>query len=548
MLSNIKLYGSLRNVSSDTTDEFGNVDWRTRNADGRAYIDSSYTEAEVLLRKISLLSSNLTEDSSNLQNITSAMTIQGNSAKANDRIVASMTVSSGDDFGYNQYNIKDGANVNVVLSVGEQVSANKTYVVLGDGANGANGAESGLTGANGGNGGKAGIVDSTGKDDKTNEENGATVFYGVDGLGGNGGNGADGKNASYYYVNIIIPRIDASTGGGGGGAYGLDGNVYRLKNADGTYTLTYNGTIETTVLSNRRQARDSKNIDGTQISAFAGNGGTGGLGLIYIGGVSDDNVYDAFHRDRGSLGPTYPNEYATSWYITAAGGGAAGRRDNYQDAGGRRHVGETGESGMAGYEIGTKGSSSFERGSFTHGEVNEYSYIYTSQAKSSYYFADHHGDYPNEFLFGNLQYIPAFSHWYITPASYGHDNVNIIVRPPDGYNDDRYGGVLLGRENSTYDDVSTLTGYFNYFLADKTSIWKDIYYGGAGGYFTISINPNGVYPEMYGGTPYTKEILGYVLFEDEIASYSGYGQYFFTRNDMVTSGGSFGMAQGVYIK
>ena len=547
-LINIKLFGSLRNVSSDTTDEFGNVDWRTRNADGRAYIDSSYTEAEVLLRKISLLSSNLTEDSSNLQNITSAMTIQGKSAKANDRIVASMTVSSGDDFGYNQYNIKDGANVNVVLSVGEQVSANKTYVVLGDGANGANGAESGLTGANGGNGGKAGIVDSTGKDDKTNEENGATVFYGIDGLGGNGGNGADGKNASYYYVNIIIPRIDASTGGGGGGAYGLDGNVYKLTNADGTYTLTYNGTIETTVLSNRRQARDSKNIDGTQISALAGNGGTGGLGLIYIGGVSDDNVYDAFHRDRGSLGPTYPNEYATSWYITAAGGGAAGRRDNYQDAGGRRHVGETGESGMAGYEIGTKGSSSFERGSFTHGEVNEYSYIYTSQAKSSYYFADHHGDYPNEFLFGNLQYIPAFSHWYITPASYGHDNVNIIVRPPDGYNDDRYGGVLLGRENSTYDDVSTLTGYFNYFLADKTSIWKDIYYGGAGGYFTTSINPNGVYPEMYGGTPYTKEILGYVLFEDEIASYSGYGQYFFTRNDMVTSGGSFGMAQGVYIK
>ena len=55
---------------------------------------------------------------------------------------------------------------------------------------------------------------------------------------------------------------------------------------------------------------------------------------------------------------------------------------------------------------------------------------------------------------------------------------------------------------------------------------------------------------MNGGTPYTSEIYGYYVRKYTVVglgAYSSYvyDKYYFTRNDMVTSGGSFGTAKGV---
>ena len=153
---------------------------------------------------------------SKVNSVTSYMTMQGNSAVANEHIAESSD------------SLVNGTSVSVVLDISTSVDASKSFVVLGDGANGSNGTDgtsSSKTGYNGGNGGKAGVIQNAGmKKTATNEDVAkATVFNGIDGVGGNGGNGADGNNATLNYSAWTISR---AKGGGGGGAYGLDAYLY----------------------------------------------------------------------------------------------------------------------------------------------------------------------------------------------------------------------------------------------------------------------------------------------------------------------------------
>ena len=95
-------------------------------------------------------------------------------------------------------------------------------------------------------------------------------------------------------------------------------------------------------------------------------------------------------------------------------------------------------------------------------------------------------------------------------------------------------------------------------LSDGNS-WKEIFYGGNGGVYSNDeimnildkTDADGNLINMYlaGGTPYTTEIYGCVKLK---STYVGalfgadvYDKYFFSRNDMVTSGGYYGTAQGL---
>ena len=488
MLTNISLFGSIRNINSNTI---------TTTADGEIHINDDARNKDTgssLDRRYVYLVFPMGDISAYVSDITSYMTMQGNSAKENTDIV----VRNEDD--------ADGTTVSVELNTISSLATNldldSSYIVLGDGANGSNGVDGSTTGtrsgSNGGNGGNAGTTSTlAGK-----------IFHGANGVGGNGGNGADGRNAQagagfskgHFFGSV-------STGGGGGGAYG--------------------STKAPSITSNRRS-----------INAFGGSGGTGGLGVIVYNNVTYDQINGAF-SDNGNFGNDeyiyYYNSgsfkaYST-FYVTAAGGGAAGKRSSDGDS---KYKGGSGSCGILYYPEGD--ANGIFRGVkdnyFASDDNNTLAY-------HGYYWADHHKMFGNEFLFGNLQFIPVFSHWYI---SSDRENSPEGYDIPDGDPDnDIVGGAEFYPISSedTYRIVLERYIKLSERLPDGNS-WKAIFYGGAGGSVT------GGDTNTNGGTPYTSEIYGYYVESFNIAVIdSMYDQYYFTRNDMVTSGGSFGTAQDV---
>ena len=573
-VTNLRLYGALRNISSDTTltsnsgeVENANIIESARNADG---------VGSIRIRDVYLINSEqgaTQTETGETENalIISKMTLQGASAQANESAVGGADL--------------DGANVRTRINVGDNVDASKTYVVLGDGANGANGndgSSTGSSGYNGGNGGKAGQVGSIGYEDGETNSKTAQVFYGFDGVGGNGGNGADGKNASGRDVGEL------SQGGGGGGAYGLDGAYYTLNTTNDPGAISYDeNAYSTRLLSNRRQAsetEENKMLDGTYRSALGGSGGSGGLGYIYYNEVAED-ISDAYNRNNigsngGRKGPTYyygNGEDINTYYVTAGGGGSAGIRRLNDD---EINVGQTGNYGDFGRLFAA--NTPTDANGIGRGE-RKLRHIYTfpaivvitdykdsmyilfvkykkdenTKAYYSYYWSDHHIQYANEFLFGNLQYIPAFSHWYTGVSNEEYQTVYTDAYEGEG------GKGTLGRmtESPNYTAMEKyLTNYINYNSIDGNT-WRNLFVGGLGGHFeddTIIKDSEGklTYLFLVGGTPYTKEIYGYTISTSTIIGrndYLGgipisedvYDQYFFSRNDMVTSGGYYGTAQGL---
>ena len=538
-LNKVKLFGALRNITSNTT-----------NADGDV-INRNSGSGTLSTRDVFMLSA---LSGSEVNFVTSYMTMQGNSAVANSAIVPEY------------YNEVDGTSVSVVLDISTSVDASKSFVVLGDGANGANGLDgsNGLdggtgstkTGFNGGNGGKAGVIQNAGmKKTATNKEVAeATVFNGIDGVGGNGGNGADGINAQ--------GEFSWSTGGGGGGAYGLDAYLFDNK-------LTYKGEpADSKILSNRRQAKqgeDYENIDETQQSALGGSGGAGGLGLIYYD-ESRTDIENAFNRTgwmAGRNGPTYyygnGDSTLTTWYVTAAGGGSAGMR-YLEDSKNIAQQGLPGSNGVSYSPTSSLRANGINRGKyepwFLSTDYVEKGKDENTRAYYGYYWSDHHGAYANEFFFGNLQYIPAFAHWWIKNIDdfEGAD----IISPSEDYeaewdyegDETTWGGELW--HSITYEgDKASLLYYINnsHNLSDGNN-WKNIFYGGKGGTYAsqyISILSDDDFANLHlaGGTPYTSEIYGYENNVDLFLANPVYDKYFFSRNDMVTSGGYYGTAQGL---
>ena len=493
---------------------------------------------------------------SEVNSVTSYMTMQGNSAKANSAVVSSATEWYDD--GLNDK--VNGASVSVILNVNALIDNTKSFVVLGDGANGANGADGQINlggnrvnGDNGGNGGKAGYIATY-----DIEDDGLlpTIYKGADGVGGNGGNGADGTNAKG--LNNL------STGGGGGGAYGLDAYLYSRNDS---YNLAYTDTpISTTaeILSNRRETRDGTNLDTTKLSALAGSGGTGGLGLIYYN-ESRSDIENAFNRTgwmAGRNGPTYyygNGENVVTYYITSAGGGSAGLR--YLNGTTNTAIkGSYGDDGKYFSPTSSLRANGINRGKYKPWLLSddniEKGQDENTRAYYGYYWSDHHGAYANEFFFGNLQYIPAFAHWWIKNIDdfEGAD----IISPSEDYEAEwdyegtasTWGGELW--HNTTYEgDRYPLLYYINnsHNLSDGNN-WKEIFYGGKGGTYVsqyISILSDDDFANLHlaGGTPYTSEIYGYENKVGLFLSNPSYDKYFFSRNDMVTSAGHYGTAQGL---
>lgn len=574
-VTNLRLYGALRNISSDTTltsnsgeVENANIIESARNADG---------VGSIRIRDVYLINSEqgaTQTETGETENalIISKMTLQGASAQANESAVGGADL--------------DGANVRTRINVGKNVDASKTYVVLGDGANGANGHDGYFSsnngsntrsGGNGGNGGKAGQVGSIGYEDGETNSKTAQVFYGFDGVGGNGGNGADGKNASGRDVGEL------SQGGGGGGAYGLDGAYYTFNND--TSTISYDDdAYSDRFLSNRRQANaETEMLDGTYRSALGGSGGSGGLGFIYYN-TSADEMQKMFNNGEGGGGagstdkPEFaPYDRVKSYYVTAAGGGAASVR--YAD-----HVfeGTSGEEGKLCPSSDLDYSNGIIRGSQRSNMYGEIPILgvqwgdidISSRAYHSYFWSTKNGSFSDEFLFGNLQYIPAFSHWYVEtnyhreekydPEEYDDiykiQTITVIIDGNAVEFEIDFGGATAMKENAGHDvdiDVYEKFLYSYIYMSQNlekydtrasahyaSNSWKKIFYGGIGGNYEGIELGGRLY--LCGGTPYTKEIYGYITSSPswDLANMTK-DQFFFSRNDMVTSGGYYGTAQGI---
>ena len=326
-------------------------------------------------------------------------------------------------------------------------------------------------------------------------------------------------------------------------------------------------------------------LDDTYRSALGGSGGSGGLGYIYYEDVAADEIADAFNRGIGGHDSFiyYPGA-VSSYYVTAAGGGAAGVRVEIEDGASEAIAGGMGTQGIR-FGSGTGNSISVERKSIFWGYGSDIGI----NAEISYFWADHHGYYSNEFLFGNLQFIPALSHWNIDTATIDDGNYtklnnfenadyhyycdrtdaegNLVIEYDKGTVTVDFGGVLVERDNFT------LAEWDQYALFIKTYIdkspeynssndWKVLFRGGSGGtynseafvneFLTPSPNENGeieipIYIYLAGGTPYTSEIYGYITRKSTGGAVNGLSndQFFFSRNDMVTSGGYYGTAQGL---
>ena len=538
-LNKVKLFGALRNITSNTT-----------NADGDV-INRNSGSGTLSTRNVYMLSA---LSGSEVNSVTSYMTMQGNSAVANEHIAESSD------------SLVNGTSVSVVLDISTSVDAPKSFVVLGDGANGSNGTDGtsiDKMGYNGGNGGKAGVIQNAGmKKTATNKDVAtATVFNGIDGVGGNGGNGADGDNAT--------GRSEISKGGGSGGAYGLDGAYYTWNVNNEESTINYDGTAYSTrLLSNRRQAdANTKMLDDTYRSALGGSGGAGGLGLIYYDETLSD-IQGALNRtghNGGRKGPIYyygnGDPSLTTWYVTAAGGGSAGMR-YLEDSKNIALQGSPGSNGVSYSPTSSTGANGIRRGERKFivywnigGEGGLPFYVdwflgykkdENTLAYSSYYWSDHHKRYADEFLFGNLQYIPAFSHWYTGVAN---DEYQTVYN--DAYDGEDGKGVLgtMSEAPNTTTIKTYLENYIRYYSSDGNN-WNSLFKGGKGNY-----NEHLEEAYLVGGTPYTKEIYGYTITKSTEIGFNVaamlpiledvYDQYFFSRNDMVTSGGYYGTAQGL---
>ena len=583
-VTNLRLYGALRNISSDTTltsnsGEVENADIieSARNADG---------VGSIRIRDVYLINSEqgatqTVTDEAESTLIISKVTLQGASAQANESAVG------GAD--------SDGANVRTRINVGENVDASKTYVVLGDGSNGANGYD-GYPGYNGGNGGKAGQVGSTGYVDGETNSKTAQVFYGIDGVGGNGGNGTDGINAKASYAGGGNFYYTASGGGGGGGAYGLDGAYYTLNTTNDPGAISYDeNAYSTRLLSNRRQAsetEENKMLDGTYRSALGGSGGSGGLGFIYYSAKPEEIASALGERNRVREDEDYvyydndskpsvflPTNGGLSFYCTAGAGGTAGIRLNEgsEDTEGSVSIKCQGTSGGKGewYKDGQIGYGFADNIETNRGSATDRTYPTAPKedpdipARYSYYWADNHGvDFGDEFLFGNLQFIPAFSHWNIKSEFHSDEWIALsqdtLVYDGYNWNGDKksdFGGCLstgLYTTSAGY-SIEYITNQVaiylcNYIRATSAETWKDLnkwnelFKGGlASANFDINDfkDAEGIKPYyLVGGTPYTKEIYGYYILSDGL-DIAKYNQYYFSRNDMVTSGGYYGTAQGL---
>ena len=119
----------------------------------------------------------------------------------------------------------------------------------------------------------------------------------------------------------------------------------------------------------------------------------------------------------------------------------------------------------------------------------------------------------DKFLFGGTQSISSsFWHGEATSGPYKESLEKLF----DSYNG-QYSKSQLGYE-------------------DGMTVWKFAFYGGEGAGNGAGLNGNG-------GTPFTKEIYGYYVNDSSGALWwysENYSKVFFTRNDMVTSAGSYG--------
>lgn len=302
----------------------------------------------------------------------------------------------------------DGKSVKTLLILGGK--NNYGVVVSGNGANGANGSDgrestsslrNGATGGDGGDGGKIDVSEVSGKSN-------VLTIQGYNGVGGNGGNGHNGKNAT--------SSSSVSRGGGGGGAFGTE-----IKSEQSNLRTGYNISY----------IDEGGNLvyTGRSCSALAGSGGTGGLGLVsyqrYINDEIDDSdvggddryqvenairqsltdinfkngyrYYQGFEfpttNDIGNGAAGLKDYHEQHFYITAAGGGAAGGiLENQIRAGGNGGDGAL-----------FRGYDAIYRGPESDTTYGAYGYLWID---------NHEGFFglDNEVLWGGLQLIPAFSY------------------------------------------------------------------------------------------------------------------------------------------
>ena len=523
---NLSVYGSIRNINPNN---------------------------DLIVTGLSLKYDSSTATSSSEKNFQSHLSLIGSNIEDSPIISSSKT---------------DGENVKVKIgevyidkntTLEELTLSINTILISGNGGNASNGMDgtgydyygNGYSGTDGGKGGNAGEIGITYKLEEKDGKDETTItkptdltkaISGVVGASGNGGNGHDGKNASAHnengwrngYTQYDSSRGDdafkfnysteVNNGLAGGGGHG--------------------GTADTSNKSASSQKTNRK------YQTISGNGGSGGLGLMYYSRdikLGDRFEYTDFEYpdyDYKSLyKATKYNEYS-SWYKTAGGGGTSG---DYENA-----------------ASGDKGRFFGAGDGFFRGDSYDASTI-------GYYW------YDGARLFGNLQLISTFSNYGYYDAESANGWYNFWGRPrsaqfiADGgldmysgasveeiktaFNYFLYGGrvhwkawtgdgyiekpsyieslnrLFQENDNGTYSYKVPSTYSVNYH---GECVWKYAFYGGSGG-------GEGTGESGNGGTPYTKIIYGFC---GPIENYDNYSyanrKVFFTRDDMVTSAGSYG--------
>ena len=548
---NVSLYGSVRKIDS--------------------YDDEKLVTKEIEGNKIEIIPTlNVASLTGAVDDKTPASTLKSNislvGSDAQNRAISSTTQDDGYNVQIKLQGYADSSNQSKLLE------DNNSIIISGNGGNGSNGADGngftlsnkGENGANGGNGGNAGAI-------QNNEGRTSITITGANGIAGNGGNGHDGQNAyksmnnAYQRSNNRYDYADDITQGlaGGGGAGGKAG------------TTTSNSN------------KTNRNFDSNKIS---GNGGTGGLGYMYYSQNNatefnySNNFYNTFDEPSGSNNKSTSNNSYVAWFKTAAGGGSSGNLSTPSAGANGRFLG----SGDAYYRggiwgvNGTQGLSGIafiEIGPTIHrdgpSEASSIGYYWRS-GEGTISIGGIGGGHYDERLFGNLQLIPTFSYYtYSKKAVSGVEDEFLSA----GAFDPRYYAKewdwFWGFKKQLYkSSSSTIDSAFNKFLdndykisldklftSDYSSksmyynpsslgyqndmtVWKFAFYGGTGGGDGSGKNGNG-------GTPYTREIYGYASFGtadavfyasilDGTDALEDDEKVFFTRNDMVTSAGSYG--------
>ena len=534
---NVSLYGSVRKIDS--------------------YDDEKLVTKEIEGNKIEIIPTlNVASLTGAVDDKTPASTLKSNislvGSDAQNRAISSTTQDDGYNVQIKLQGYADSSNQSKLLE------DNNSIIISGNGGNGSNGADGngftlsnkGENGANGGNGGNAGAI-------QNNEGRTSITITGANGIAGNGGNGHDGQNAykavegSYEkhgggnYANQYNYNIDVTTGLSGGGGYGGKAGIYTANNNK----------------TNRKN-----------VTILAGNGGTGGLGFFYSSaGSFEENYYNGFEQNNGENNKSTSSNNYSSWFKTAAGGGSSGSLTSSSEPN-ITYVQVSGENGRF------LGSGD----AYYRGNQTDIFGLSSRPASMGYYWkADQ--EYYDEKLFGNLQLITTFSYylpgnntnwnWHVAdyfpefivsggiiynlggsnyPESYSREQAVTAEYFEDAFKKFLFGGsysiqqVFWHGEATSGPYKESLEKLFDSYngqysksqlgYEDGMTVWKFAFYGGEGAGNGTGLNGNG-------GTPFTKEIYGYYVNDSSGALWwysENYSKVFFTRNDMVTSAGSYG--------